>query len=269
MHEHPVPCSDGDGAGDTLDRVIDLHSHLLPGLDDGARDLSETVAIARSMAEDGVRAVAATPHVRYDWPTTPEEMEDALAATQKAIRAAEVELEVLPGAEIALEELGRLNEAVLARFGLAGNPRLLLLEFPYWGWPLSLAQTVRELRAAGVVSVLAHPERNPDVQGEPERLRDLVEAGAIVQLTAASVDGRLGKRPAHCSRALLAHGLAHLVASDAHAPTLREAGLSGAVRALGDDALGRWLTEDVPSALIAGTPLPQRPVPAKSRLFRR
>lgn len=117
--------------------------------------------------------------------------------------------------------------------------------------------------------VIAHPERNPEVQEEPRRLRDLVNAGGVVQLTAASVDGRLGKRPAACSRALLAHGLAHLVASDAHAAVLREAGLAGAVRALGDDALGRWLTEDVPSALIAGAPLPDRPAPARPRLFRR
>lgn len=116
--------------------MIDLHSHLLPGVDDGARDLSETVAIARSMAEDGVRAVAATPHVRHDWPTTPEEMEQAVAVAQAAVQAAELELEVLPGGEIALEELGRLDKAVQARFGLGGNPHLLLLEFPYWGWPL-------------------------------------------------------------------------------------------------------------------------------------
>jgi hypothetical protein len=79
------------------------------------------VAIARSIAEDGVRAVAATPHVRYDWPTTPEEMEQAVAVVQAAVQEAD-ELEVLPGGEIALEELGRLDEAVRARFGLGGNP---------------------------------------------------------------------------------------------------------------------------------------------------
>jgi protein-tyrosine phosphatase len=245
--------------------VIDLHSHLLPGVDDGARDLAETVAIARSMAADGVRAVAATPHVRYDWQTTPEEMEHALAATRAAVRAADLALEVLPGAEIALEELERLDEAVRARFGLGGNPRLLLLEFPYWAWPLSLARMIGELRSAGVVPVIAHPERNPDVQEDPGRLRSLVDAGAVVQLTAASVDGRLGKRPAACARALLDLGLAHLVASDAHAPTVREAGLSGTSRALADEALGRWLTEDVPRALLAGTDLPERPVSRRRR----
>jgi protein-tyrosine phosphatase len=248
--------------------VIDLHSHLLPGLDDGARDLSETVAIARSMAEDGVRTVAATPHVRYDWPTTPEEMERALAAARAAVQAADVELELLPGAEIALEELGRLADAVRARFGLGGNPRLLLLEFPYWAWPLSLARTIWELRSAGVVPVIAHPERNPDVQQEPVRLRELVDAGGVVQLTAASVDGRLGKRAAGCARALLDLELAHMVASDAHAPSVREAGLSGTGAALGDEALGNWLTQDVPRALLAGVELPERPTASKHRRFR-
>jgi protein-tyrosine phosphatase len=253
----------------TPDRVIDLHSHLLPGVDDGARDLSETVAIARSMAADGVCAVAATPHVRYDWPTTPEEMEQALAVTRAAVQEAGVALDVLPGAEIALEELERLDEEARSRFGLGGNPRLLLLEFPYWAWPLSLAQTLRELRSASVVPVIAHPERNADVQENPKRLRELVEAGAFVQLTAASVDGRLGKKPAACARALLELGLAHLVASDAHAPTVRQAGLSGMGRALADEPLGRWLTEDVPRALIAGADVPERPVSARRRRFRR
>jgi protein-tyrosine phosphatase len=236
-------------------------------MDDGARDLAETVAIARSMAEDGVRAVAATPHVRHDWPTTADAMETSLALVQAAVREAGIDLEVLPGGEIALDELIRLDDAERSRWGLGGNARLLLVEFPYWGWPLTLAARVWELRAAGVVPVLAHPERNPEVQEQPERLQEVVDAGAVVQLTAASVDGRLGKRPAACARALLDLRLAHLVASDAHAPAVREAGLSGAGRALADEGLGRWLTEDVPVALLAGVELPERPDARERRRF--
>ncbi len=159
--------------------MIDLHSHLLPGLDDGARNLDQAMSIVRAMAADGVRAVAATPHVRDDWPTTPREMEEAVAALRTEVERAGVPLEVLRGGELALDELARLDETEQARFGLGGNPRLLLLEFPYWGWPLGLAQTVRQLAAAGIVSVIAHPERNGEVQERPDRLDEIVRAGAV------------------------------------------------------------------------------------------
>lgn len=250
--------------------MIDLHSHLLFGLDDGARDLAETLAIARSMADDGVESVAATPHVRDDYPTTPEQMEQRVAEVRAAVRDAGILLDVLPGAEIALDALPDLDDDARRRFGLGGNPRLLLLEFPYNGFPLGLAEAVWRLTAAGVVAVIAHPERNAEVQERPERLEDTVRAGGIVQLTAASVDGRLGKRPARCSSQLLELGLAHLVASDAHSPGLREAGLSGAFAALHDDALAHWLMNEVPAALLAGVDLPSRPAARRrSRLFRR
>jgi len=108
------------------------------------------------------------------------------------------------------------------------------------------------------------------VQEDPARLERLVELGAVPQLTAAAVDGRMGKRQEKCAFALLELGLAFLVASDAHAPGVREAGLSAARRAVGDEALGRWLTEEVPAALLAGAELPERPaMPRRRRLFGR
>ena len=245
--------------------MIDLHSHLLPGLDDGARDLDEAVAIARSMADDGVRVVAATPHVRDDYPTSAEAMAAALVSVREAVEAAAIPLEVRGGGEIALDALSGLSADERAHFGLGGNPRLLLLEFPYFGWPMSLASIVFELASTGVVAVVAHPERNSDVQERPELLADVVRIGAVVQLTASSVDGRLGRRPAACSRRLLELGLAHLVASDAHAPSVRQAGMSAARDAVGNEALGRWLTQEVPAALLAGEALPERPAARRQR----
>ena len=120
--------------------------------------------------------------------------------------------------------------------------------------------------------MIAHPERNEEVQARPERLRDFVDVGMLIQLTAASVDGRLGRRPREASLLMLELGLAHLLASDAHAPSVRAIGLSNAVESIGDPELGRWLTEDVPAALIASEPLPQRPAsvsPGRSRRAKR
>jgi protein-tyrosine phosphatase len=250
--------------------VIDLHSHVLPGLDDGAAGLDESVEMARAAAAAGVSTLAATPHVRDDYPTTADEMEAALLEVRGAVAAAGIELELLPGGELALEWVDRLANEELARFGLGGNPRCLLLEFPYRGWPLGVGDRVFRLRVDGFVPVLAHPERNDVVQGEPSRLAPLVRAGAVVQLTAASVDGRHGRRARATSRALLDSGCAHLLASDAHVASVRAIGFSGAAAALGSQSLARWLTEDVPAALIAGEPLPPRPVSkGRRRLFSR
>jgi len=250
--------------------VIDLHSHILPHLDDGARDLDESVAMARSMADEGVRIVAATPHVRSDYPTTPEEMEDALLLVRDAVARAGIDIEIRGGGEIAVDRFARLDLGTLQRFGLGANPRVLLLEYPYSGWSPDLAAICIQLRRDGIVPVIAHPERNEAIHHDPSTLEALVQVGALVQLTAASVDGRLGRAPAVCARRLLELELAHLIASDAHAPHLRQAGLSKAVDAVGQRALAQWLTDGVPEAILAGADLPARPsVPRRKRRFRR
>ena len=240
-------------------RVIDLHTHILPGVDDGARTLDDALGMARAAVADGIRVVAATPHVRDDFPTTAATMERGVAELRQALAAAGVALDVRPGGEIALGELDRLGPDGLARFGLGGNPAYVLLEFPYVGWPLALAGRVHDLVARGVTPVLAHPERNADVQAQPERLRPLVLGGALVQVTAASLDGRTGKRTRQAGLVLVRAGLAHLVASDAHTSAVRGIGLTEAARAVGDAALARWLTVDVPGAIVGGGPLPVRP----------
>ncbi len=247
------------------ERVIDLHTHVLPGLDDGAATLDDSVAMARAMVEDGVRTVVATPHVREDYPTTADEMEAALATLRRALSDRGVAIEVLPGAEIALDVLPRLDEPTRRRLGLGGNPQALLLEFPYSGWPLALVSTVEELVRTGVVPVIAHPERSLEVAERPERLLEIVQAGARIQVTAASLDGRLGRRVEACTRTLLGLGLVHAIASDAHGPDVRAAGLSRAVAAVGDAGLARWLVEDAPHAMISGDPLPSHPVPSRRR----
>ena len=129
---------------------------------------------------------------------------------------------------------------------------LLLLEMPYTGWPRDLARTCAQLHLEHIVPVLAHPERNLDVQQQPELLEAAVRAGAYVQLTAASVDGRLGRPVASCARKLLELELAHCIASDAHGPGVREAGMSAAAMAVGGGEMARWLTHDVPAALLVG-----------------
>lgn len=249
--------------------MIDLHTHILYGVDDGPATLEGSLALARAFVEAGVDTVAATPHVREDFPTAVDTMQARVAELRAALAAAGIPLEVRSGGEIAIERLGSLQTDERRRFGLGGDTGYLLLEFPYYGWPLELATRVGELRSLGLRPILAHPERNPDVQSSPERLLPIVRAGALVQVTASSVDGRLGRRAKRAVSALLELGLVHVLASDAHAPDSRRLSMVPALAGLHDDRLAGWLTEEVPEAILAGETLAERPPRRVRRWLRR
>jgi protein-tyrosine phosphatase len=247
--------------------VIDLHSHILPGLDDGSRTVEDARALAHRAAEDGVTAIAATPHVRSDYPTQPDEMERGVLRLREDFVAQGIQVEVLHGGEIDLESLGSLDDDDLRRFSLARSGRYLLLEFPYSGWPAGLEETVYGLGLRGLTAVLAHPERNRAVQADPGRLGEAVRLGALVQVTAASVDGRIGRSSQKAADRLLESGLAHVLASDAHTPEIREAGLADAAEAVGDDRLATFLTAEAPAAIVAGEAVPDPPRKARRRRY--
>jgi protein-tyrosine phosphatase len=236
--------------------VIDLHSHILPGVDDGARSLEEARSLARAALAEGITAMAATPHVRDDYPTTCEQMESGVELLREDFTREGIPLQVLHGAEIELSLLWRILPDELTRLTLAQSGVYVLVEFPYTGWPRSLDLALSLLQGRGLRMVLGHPERNPEVQDRPDLLAPVVEAGALVQVTAASVDGRLGPSSRLTAERLLERGLVHLVASDAHGPHIRDVGMAAAADALENEELARRLTVEVPGAIVAGRPLP-------------
>jgi protein-tyrosine phosphatase len=239
--------------------VIDLHSHILPGLDDGVRSLGEARELARNAAREGVTAIAATPHVRWDYPTTADQMEEGVAALRRDFDEQGIPVDVLPGAEIEAERVVGMSHAELVRLSLAGTGRYVLVEFPYRGWPVSLDASVQHVTASGLTPVLGHPERNPEVQDRPARLEELVAAGAVVQVTAGSVLDWFGPAAKRAAERLLALRLAHLLATDAHGPHIRQGGLRAAAEALDDPLLAAHLTVSVPAAIAAGQGIPPLP----------
>jgi protein-tyrosine phosphatase len=239
--------------------VIDLHTHILPGIDDGARTLADSLEMARALVADGVTTVAATPHVRNDYPTSAELMLQAVGELREALAEAAIPLTLLPGAELAVDWIPRLGDEELRSLTLAGSNRYVLVETPYVGWPPELAEQLLELRIAGFTPVLAHPERNSHVQATPSLLTPLVLGGALIQVTAASLDGRLGTATRRTALHLVESGLAHMLASDAHTPDVRAAGMRSAAEMLGHPWLADWLTTGVPGAAAAGRDVPPRP----------
>jgi protein-tyrosine phosphatase len=238
--------------------MIDLHSHILRGIDDGARTLEDSLDIARAAVSEGIETIAATPHVRDDWPTEAALMEERLVELTAALEAEEIPLEVVPGGEISIGHLTLLDPGELRRFALGGS-RYLLVETPYYGWPHVLPHLLVSLRHQGFVAVLAHPERNADVAANPRVLDPLVESGVLIQVTAASLDGRIGRRAYECARLLIREGSAHLLASDAHHASVREVGMTEAATRVDNPALARWLTWEVPAAILADERIPLRP----------
>jgi protein-tyrosine phosphatase len=237
--------------------VIDLHCHILPGVDDGAASLADAVAMCRLAAADGCTAMVATPHQRHS---------SFPAATREALRAALAELtetlagelpRLYMGAEVRVDSelIADLEQPGGEALALAGS-RYLLLEFPRSEVGPPPEEVVHELQLAGWRPVLAHPEVLPWL--EVPRLGGLVEAGAMLQLTAAAVTGDFGRFPHERAWELLEEGLVHFVASDSHSPTWRAPGLAKA-RALLERRLGaavaRLLVEENPACVLADVPL--------------
>ena len=239
--------------------MIDVHSHILPGVDDGARTLEEARDLARLAHADGVTTIAATPHVRADFPTTAEQMEAGVEELRYDFVIQGIDVDVVHGAEVSMELLYAIPPEELPRLTLGQTGRYLLVECPYRGSPQPFELAIGTLKRQGITPILAHPERNPVVQDRPDRLLTFIDAGALIQITAASLEGTLDRASQHCARRLLELGAVHVLASDAHGPHIRNASLSGAAREVGDSGLARYLTTEAPAAILAGEPIPERP----------
>jgi protein-tyrosine phosphatase len=237
--------------------MIDLHCHLLPGIDDGPADLGGTLAMARQHVQAGVQVVAATPHVAWDMPNEPETIDLRLADAHAALAAAEIPLRVVRGAEIDVHQAVRLTDEQLHALALGGGP-WLLLEAPLRA-DVGFAPVAYALMERGHRVLIAHPERSPLLQRDPDGLRALVRAGAATQVTAASFAGSFGRTVREYAERMLEAELVHSVASDAHDALRRPPGMAEPLRAAGLGQLAPLLASEAPAAILAGDPLPAPP----------
>lgn len=233
--------------------MIDLHCHILPGIDDGAFDLEDSVAMAAQGADDGIEVICATPHIRHDHDVRIGELGWRIDEVNAELRVRAIETEVAPGGEVAETILEHLDDDVLRRLSLGGGGRWILLE-PAPG-PLSdsLLEAVEHVRQRGLRSLIAHPERHFTADLE-RRLADLIERGALVQVTAAYL---LRPDTAPAMLELAARGLVHLLGSDAHSSRHgRPLALSRGLAALAEvDTTAphiEWMSRDAPRAIVRG-----------------
>jgi protein-tyrosine phosphatase len=255
--------------------VIDLHCHVLPGVDDGPQTLSDSLELCRAAVVAGTRTIVATPHVSWDWPgVTSQVIAEGVERVNDAVRAEGIDLEVRPGAEIAMTRASDLSDEELSALRLGGGP-YLLVECPYSSASASFAALLTDIADRGHRIVLAHPERCPAFQRDPALLQSFVEAGMLTSLTASAFTGRFGRDVGRFARRLLEGGFVHDIASDGHGAGMgRPPSIGPELEQAGLGARADWHARAVPLAILDGTPLPPAPPPPAPRkrtlgLFRR
>jgi protein-tyrosine phosphatase len=234
---------------------VDIHCHLLPGLDDGPSVLDEALAMAEMAMADGLGTIIATPHQLGNFARNSATMIRAAAdAFQQRLDQRRVPLRVLPGADVRIEPdlVRKIRSGEVLTLG--DRRRHVLLELPHDVY-VPLDRLLAELRAARLIGVLSHPERNHGILNQPGVLRPLVERGCLLQVTAASLTGTFGTHVQTFSESLIEQGLVHFVSTDAHGTKARPPMLTAAFERVAELA-GRETAVDLccrhPATVVAG-----------------
>jgi protein-tyrosine phosphatase len=215
--------------------MIDLHSHILPALDDGANDASETLALLKLAVADGITRMVATPHINPGYfDNTKESISQALALTRQLINQAQLPIAISAAAEVRLTDqlMPAIEQQTVPFIGSWQGQQVLLLELPHSHVPAGTDLLLKWLAKKDIIAMIAHPERNRDVQANPAVLNPLRRVGCLFQLTASSLLGDLGDRHQQCAEHFVQQRLFHIVATDCHNIQRRPPKLSAAVQRL-------------------------------------
>jgi len=229
---------------------VDIHCHVLPGLDDGPRILEVSEQMCALARASGTAAIVATPHANHRFAFDPVKTAEQLARLGEKVNGS---LRLFTGCEVEMS-METMPAALRnpAAYSLAGS-RYLLLELMPTGIPPNLEGVFSRLLDRGFVPVLAHPERNVQLQKRPDKVGAWVERGCLTQLTADSLTGRMGRRAQAAAVELIQHRIVHFVASDAHDPVHRPPRLVDGYRIVGEmfgSALANLLFIENPRAVV-------------------
>ncbi|MBM4761469.1 CpsB/CapC family capsule biosynthesis tyrosine phosphatase [Bacillus sp. B15-48] len=250
--------------------MIDIHCHILAGIDDGAQKLEDSLAMAREAVAEGITTIIATPHHKNGRYENPREIIVAkVAELNKSLQVANIPLTVLVGQEPAIngELLADYENNKLVPLN---ETQYVFVEFPSSHVPRYAEKMLFDLQLKGLVPVIVHPERNAEIVERPERLLTLVDKGALAQLTAGSVCGKFGKKIKRFSEQLIEANLVHFLASDAHNVTSRSFHMGQAYdqieKQLGIDVV--YLLRENAELLVEGaTVYKEVPQPVKRKKF--
>ncbi len=237
--------------------MIDLHCHILPGVDDGSQSEDESLLMARKAVRDGIHTIVATPHTLNGVYTNPAKQVTSKATDlQRALTDNHIALKLHAGADVHLcpRMLGRIETGEAGTINNA--KKYILLELPSQAIPPAVKDEIFTLMVNGITPIVTHPERNPTIQHNMNVLYELVRMGALCQVTAMSITGDFGATIMRCAERLLTHRLVHVIASDAHSADTRPPVLSVAVEAaaeiMGSYEDSERMVKEVPAAILSG-----------------
>ena len=253
--------------------MIDIHCHILPGIDDGAETIEESLEMARIALEDGTTTIVATPHQQNGvYTNSAESIRQHVETLRMALKEENIPLEILPGADVHIDvnTVEKIKSGEIMTVNQTG--RYFLLEFPAHTIPPNIEKITFDLLLKNITPILTHPERIAEVQENPQRIYDLVASGVLSQITAMSLSGGFGGRARKCAKTLLQHNLAHIIASDAHStssrPPVLSEGVKSAAKIVGEE-FATAMVSSIPQQIITGEVVPHLdpPIPVKRKLF--
>jgi protein-tyrosine phosphatase len=253
--------------------MIDIHCHILPGIDDGAKDLQETLEMGKIAVADGITTIVATPHQQNGvYHNSSEVILKNVETVTLALNSARIALEILPGADVYIDV--KTAEKIIRGdlMTINNTGRYFLLEFPAHTVPPNIDKIIFNLLLKNIIPILTHPERIIEVQENPNQVYELVLMGVFSQITAMSLTGGFGRQAEKCAKTLLKHNLAHIIASDAHSVDSRPPVLSEAVQVASRIVGKEYATDMVttfPHHVIKGESIPHLapPIPVKRKFF--
>jgi protein-tyrosine phosphatase len=220
--------------------VIDIHCHILPGIDDGPQHIDESLEMAKIASLDGITTIVATPHIKEP-PYPPEDIETKVAALNDRLTEKGIPVTVLQGADVSSTvDISSLHAYTINR------TRYILIEFPHLYLPGNAKEIIFRLMMHGYRPIITHPERNLSILENPKLFLELLDTGLLVQITADSLTGAFGLDIRDCALYFLKKGVVNFIATDAHSSRERRPELSGAVkiaaRILGKEQADRLVT---------------------------
>jgi protein-tyrosine phosphatase len=229
--------------------MIDIHCHLLPNIDDGPSSWEESLEMARIASQDGIQMTIATPHwiQGTKWEPNPDEIKKKVNELNNKLKENEIPLNVLPGMEVGISE--NLFELVSSGEVLTlGESHYLLIEIPFVSVPPAIEEIIFNLKDVGIHPVLAHPERNQELQKNPKKILELTRTGAFIQVTSGSFCGDFGEKAKRCAIQFAKDGVIDAVASDAHSTVKRPPIITDGLRGLEE-----FIGKDQIKALVANS----------------
>lgn len=237
--------------------MIDIHCHILPGIDDGSRSQEESLAMAGKALNDGIHTIVATPHT-FDgiYLNSIQEVISSVAILQNTLTENHIDLRLCTGADVHLS-LNMLEKIESGDAGTINNARkYILIEIPSHTIPSGIKDEIFSLKLNGITPIITHPERHPIIQHDIDILYELVSMGTLCQVTAMSITGDFGGLVMQCAAMLLRHRLVHVIASDAHSSNRRPPILSRAVEVaaeiMGSYEEAESMVTKMPASILAG-----------------